>query len=447
MKNQYFLYLTGLATAAFLPASSQNIGVGTSTASINLDIETATGTFGGFDLNETSTGKPIVRFQLAGVTKFDMGVDNPGTDNFQIDNTGFGTTPDFSVDAVDGYVGFGVENAIRRLHIQGGGAAETVLIEQTNNANDPCIGFALAGTRKYTMGVDGSATGTPLIIGTTDLATSKSLTLVSGVMCVGSTAAGEGKIQVSNATGGKVRFLRDDNSCVSGDILGVICFDATDGNLPTIWENASTAIKAVAAEDQGALNKGGRLEFYVSPNGKDNNVASTEAMEIDETGNVGMGVSAASHLLQVNGQGRSTATTWATSSDIRVKENITPLENSLSAIMSLRPVTYRWKNSYLKHNTGMQKQQTGFIAQEVKLVVPQMVTYTKETFGKTTLEDFHVLNQDALYPLLVGSIKEQQAQYRNHSGFLEEEYQGMNALYRQQASLETKLEKLEKKIE
>ncbi len=90
-------------------------------------------------------------------------------------------------------------------------------------------------------------------------------------------------------------------------------------------------------------------------------------------------------------------TTWAQVSDIRLKENIKPLINSLSKILSLQGVTFNWKDK-VNFNSNLQ---IGLIAQEVDKVVPEIVSKDGE---------YQMIEYALLTPLLVEAIKEQQKQ-------------------------------------
>lgn len=57
-------------------------------------------------------------------------------------------------------------------------------------------------------------------------------------------------------------------------------------------------------------------------------------------------------------------------SDRRVKENVDELAGSLARLCQLRPVNYDYKETY-KNDRG--RKRTGFIAQELKEVFPDMV--------------------------------------------------------------------------
>jgi len=82
-------------------------------------------------------------------------------------------------------------------------------------------------------------------------------------------------------------------------------------------------------------------------------------------------------------------------SDIRYKENIVPLNNSLEKVLQLRGVHYHWKDKE-KFND---KLQMGFIAQEVEEICPELVL-TKE-------DGYKAVNYTQSVSLLVEAIKEQ----------------------------------------
>ncbi|GAB4250598.1 MAG: hypothetical protein Kow0027_14080 [Saprospiraceae bacterium] len=125
---------------------------------------------------------------------------------------------------------------------------------------------------------------------------------------------------------------------------------------------------------------------------------------------VGIGTTAPTHLLHVNGVARSTQSTWATSSDRRVKTNVQPLTNALSLISRFNPVTFNWTETYRKDHPALREFNYGFIAQEVEAVIPEMVSIVSEKVGEETIDDFRVLNTDALFPILVRSVQELQQQ-------------------------------------
>ena len=72
-------------------------------------------------------------------------------------------------------------------------------------------------------------------------------------------------------------------------------------------------------------------------------------------------------------------TSYNTSSDYRLKENIAPMTGALAKVAQLKPVTYKWKS------TGEESQ--GFIAHELKTVVPDCVTGEKDETEVVDIKD------------------------------------------------------------
>jgi hypothetical protein len=91
----------------------------------------------------------------------------------------------------------------------------------------------------------------------------------------------------------------------------------------------------------------------------------TERMRIDSSGNVGIGTNSPTFKLDVNGTFRATSITE--SSSIVLKENVRPIEDSLSFIKKLNGVVYDRKD-------GSSKDEAGLIAEEVYKVLPNLVS-------------------------------------------------------------------------
>jgi hypothetical protein len=89
------------------------------------------------------------------------------------------------------------------------------------------------------------------------------------------------------------------------------------------------------------------------------------------------------------------------SSDIRFKENIKPIENALEKISKISGNTYDWKEEN-KIEHGYEGNDVGVIAQEIEAVLPQLV--------QTRESGFKAVKYDKLVALLIEGIKEQQKQ-------------------------------------
>jgi hypothetical protein len=100
---------------------------------------------------------------------------------------------------------------------------------------------------------------------------------------------------------------------------------------------------------------------------------------IDSNGNVGIGTTdLGSYKLYVNGAAcDSDGTLSACSSDIRLKENIKPIENALDYLADFKPVEFNF--------IGEKKKRIGLIAQDVKKVHPELIVEMPD--GYITYED------------------------------------------------------------
>lgn len=86
------------------------------------------------------------------------------------------------------------------------------------------------------------------------------------------------------------------------------------------------------------------------------------------------------------------------SSDARLKDNILPLETGLAEVMRLQPVSFDFRASL--HDKEYPGHATGFIAQQVREVLPELVT---PTHGEDSLLAINTL---AMMPVLVKAIQE-----------------------------------------
>jgi hypothetical protein len=120
---------------------------------------------------------------------------------------------------------------------------------------------------------------------------------------------------------------------------------------------------------------------------------------------VGIATSGPGYTLDVNGQCH--ATCFPTSSDVRFKKNIIPLENALEKVLALRGVTYEWNEFIhsIRNGYDLNVPIVGMIAQEVEEVIPQIVGTWKLN---DELTDARSLEYQRLVPYLVEAIKEQQ---------------------------------------
>ncbi len=120
-------------------------------------------------------------------------------------------------------------------------------------------------------------------------------------------------------------------------------------------------------------------------------------------GNVGIGTSAPTAKLSVNGSANKPGGgTWDVFSDIRSKENIHDYKRGLTELLQLRPIHFNYKKEFDWGN----RTYVGLIAQEVEKVVPAMVSEIKVN----DIGDFKEINPNEVTYMLINAVKELKAE-------------------------------------
>jgi Chaperone of endosialidase len=117
-------------------------------------------------------------------------------------------------------------------------------------------------------------------------------------------------------------------------------------------------------------------------------------------GNVGIGTTAPTDLLSVNGSAsKPGGGTWSVFSDERLKNIKGSYTSGLSAVMRLQPIRYEYKrdNALSIKSEG---EHIGFGAQSVQQVIPEAVT--------TNAQGYLMVNNDPIIWTMLNAIKEQQ---------------------------------------
>lgn len=97
----------------------------------------------------------------------------------------------------------------------------------------------------------------------------------------------------------------------------------------------------------------------------------------------------------------ATSTAFNTSSDYRLKENVTDMTGATERLKQLNPVRF---NFIADSDTTVD----GFLAHEVQSVVPEAVTGTHNEVDDDGNPEYQGIDQSKLVPLLVATIQEQQ---------------------------------------
>ncbi len=169
-----------------------------------------------------------------------------------------------------------------------------------------------------------------------------------------------------------------------GSIFAQLLFSSADGH--SLNNRTKCKIVSVTEGTTGALNG---LAFYTR---EAHGNYLFERMRINSSGKIGIGTTSPNRQLSVNGDAGGTEA-WYTDSDERLKKNVTTIENALEKVQNLRGVSFEWKDTE-NHPEG---KQIGFIAQESKDIVPEVIDKKGE---------YYSMQYAPLTALLVEAVKE-----------------------------------------
>ena len=113
-------------------------------------------------------------------------------------------------------------------------------------------------------------------------------------------------------------------------------------------------------------------------------------------------------LVTIDQGGVICAAGYTLCSDIRYKQSVHTLENSLEKLAALRGVSYFWNQE--QYSRFSDEKQIGFIAQEVESIFPELV--------RTDESGYKSVAYDQVTPILVEAIKEQQKQIEDLKGLV-----------------------------
>ena len=437
------LDVAGLAVTGTLSATgTTSIGSGTALGTVPLDVHTLTGVcevgiYANSNASATahaqlrlysggaSGGDPIVNWEVTGGSRYYMGIDNSNSDKLVI-GSGYnpGASDYLTIDAT------GLK--LTGLLTVNGGASDVVSYFNSTSANGAHIRIQSSGVDKAYMGCApgflGSGTANDLGIravgsilfatngSTVDMTldSSGNLSVIGAILSTGASATVQARLNGSDTFG-------------AGASLGI-----TNTAADRIWLTQLSAsnnydwwyFDGAAAARKMTLDTSGNLLV-----GKTSASAfATVGTEINATGFVAITRSGSISLLlnreTSNGEiaqfrrsntavgsidVTTTATSYVTSSDYRLKNTIAPMTGALAKVALLKPCTYKWNAD------GSDGQ--GFIAHELQIVVPDCVTGKKDAVETYTDEDgngqtrpvHQGVDTSFLVATLTAAIQEQQA--------------------------------------
>lgn len=206
----------------------------------------------------------------------------------------------------------------------------------------------------------------------------------------------------------------DGPSLSAKNLIHVGYSNTNNGTYDLRFGGASTG-EGIGSKRTAGGNQGG-LDFYTNY---------TSRMSITTAGNVGIGINAPTTKLHVNGDVR--CFNIFTNSDRRYKANIQTLGGAMDKVMAMRGTSYDFAANQLPEGYTAGKQ-VGFIAQEMKAVMPELV--------KEDAEGMMSINYIGVIPVLVEALKEQHE-------VIEEKETRIAALEAQNSELQTRLARIE----
>ena len=153
---------------------------------------------------------------------------------------------------------------------------------------------------------------------------------------------------------------------------------------------------------------------------------------IESTYNTATGGGPMNLVLQANGNVCSSGA-FVSCSDERFKKDVHGLTKSLDKIMQLDGVNYYWDLEKFGKRFNNANMQTGFMAQQVKSVMPELVS--------TDTDGYLAVDYSKLSPYMVEAIKEQQETISKLNQSLEQKEQELKAMNERLAKLEKLLDK------
>jgi hypothetical protein len=228
---------------------------------------------------------------------------------------------------------------------------------------------------------------------------------VNGNVGIGTTSPSTLGLTVYKASGSSGCRYSSGTNNFEISINGVDAYVANGANGPLqFWTNGSERMRidsdgvvyqnCTGVTGDAPNNAGGVL---TQPNGNTKVRAQSNGQAAFQFYSPGGGTGSPVGSVAIN----ASSTSYNTSSDYRLKQDVEPMTGALNMVAQLKPVTYTWKN------TGEAGQ--GFIAHELQAVVPDCVTGEKDAVDAEGNPVYQGIDTSFLVATLTAAIQEQQA--------------------------------------
>ena len=278
---------TGTTAKLFWDASAESLGIGTSSPSFGLSVESDNGS-GYAALFRKSSSDPALTIQTTSSITQIQGL-----------NSALSATNDIAMQLSGGNVGIGTSSPSKKLHVKGTGSTAAMMLESSNSSNGQLTFKNTSTTNNFIVGLLGDTSGDALLYHG-DAKNMQFWTNNTERMRIDSS----GNVGIGTSTGlanGTLNVKSNGTSVLQArsDTAGV-----NDGDTTVV---VSRAVNSTAAKWANAIYRG-----YSHAWSYGFNAATTEAMRIDSSGNLLVGTTTTSrttagHELHSNGFARHTA--------------------------------------------------------------------------------------------------------------------------------------------
>ena len=232
----------------------------------------------------------------------------------------------------------------------------------------------------------------------------------------GKFAIANGSVVCANPSNGENELIKSvfSNGLYPAGVYTVNSFNSNLENRLTFKTTSASGVTAEAMRIDGAGNllvgttstinvtTGSATGAYFTPNGTIVSSTSNDGSyfrRLGADGNIIAFYKGTSSVGSISVT--ASATSFNTSSDYRLKENIAPMTGALGVVQQLKPVTYNWKVD------GSEGQ--GFIAHELQEVVPDAVVGEKDAVDSEGKPVYQGIDTSFLVATLTASIQELKA--------------------------------------
>ena len=264
----------------------------------------------------------------------------------------------------------------------------------------------------YIKFIEGAGSGATIDINWTDTTPGSSADPYDLTFAVTNTDKGSSQNIFKNiAVSGQSSVVADSNNDTLTLVAGTNITITTDAATDSITINSAASdnifknivvsgepgtITADSNSDTLTFVGGASIDITSDPNTDSISIASTDTLStvtyrgattstaVTFSGGINMSNS------NITNCGVITATEFNATSDMRLKDNITAVQNPLDILAAISGVQFNWKSNG--------KEAVGVLAQEIEKVLPQIVN--------TNADGYKAVSYDSLIPILIEAIKE-----------------------------------------